>query len=622
MSSVSCVAPVSGRTGLAPGFAGVAGTGAVAAEFVARAQRTGARPLLRQPALTLFELTDGRSAQAQGCGHLFGCESACIVSGEIHTSLPGSCAAAAVQVAAAYATDGVRAWAQLDGLFAVALWDAVRGELLLYCDPGGGASLFHARPDAGTLVFASRLATLLGLLPQRPALAQASLHEYLRFLDVSPPHTIFAGVEALEPGGLMRWRTGDDGSAVDRCASLPASLPPPPLPPTLAAAADELDTLLGRAVAARIPDAQDYAVFLSGGVDSALLCALASEQAGKRCEALTVGFDEAENDESAPAAQVAAHLGVAHRVLRFSLDDYHAAFPDWLATLEFPYADPAGLPTFLAYREVRRRHEVALDGTGADTLLGIMPTRHLRLATQYASRIPAPLRARCARWLGAPGPLAAVRHALQPVFDFDQAEELLIRWRGWTRQDLETLLQEPVSLAHTRFYRVYRSFPAGDHFNRYSALIGALPDDRVHQSAAHTGLRVRLPFLAPQVQSYVRALPIAYRYQPDEPKRLLRTLLARRVPAALWDRPKHGFDFPLLAFLRHDGHALVRQCMQRVVADGRFAPPLVQRLCSNFIAGDPRPMFRIWSLIVLLGWQEACATRLACEVVRGGTGSR
>jgi asparagine synthase (glutamine-hydrolysing) len=592
----------------------VAGTGAAAAEFVARAQRTGARPLLRQPALTLFELTDVQAAPMRACSHLFVREYGCIVSGEIHTVLPVSCADAAVQVAAAYAAEGVRAWAELDGLFAVALWDAVRGELLLYRDPGGGAGLFHARLDAGTLVFASRLSSLLELLPQRPALSQPALHEYLRFLDVSPPHTIFAGVQALEPGVLMRWRTG----AVETCETLPAMPPSAPRPRTLAAAADELDLRLGRAVAARLPAGQGCTVFLSGGVDSALLCALASEQAGNRCEALTVGFDEAENDESGAAAQVAAHLGLAHRVLRFSLDDYHAAFASWLATLDFPYADPAGLPTFLAYREVRRQHEVALDGTGADSLLGIMPTRHLRLATQYAARIPVPLRARFARWLGAPGPLAAVRHALHPVFDFDQAEELLIRWRGWTRQDLEVLLQEPVSLAHTRFYRVYRSFPAAAHFERYSALIGALPDDRVHQSAARTGLRVRLPFLAPQVQDYVRALPVGYRHQPDEPKRLLRTLLARRVPAALWERPKHGFDFPLSAFLRHDGHALVRQCMQRVAADDRFEAAVVQRLGRDFIAGDPRPMFRIWALIVLLGWQDACAARLAHDAVGRG----
>lgn len=620
MSSVSCVAPAPGCAGLTPGFIGVAGKGAAAEEFIGRALGAGARPLLQQSALRLFEFPHGHAAPACSCSHLFVREFGCVVSGEIHASLPSSCADAALQVAAAYAADGARAWAELDGLFSLALWDAVRGELLLYRDPGGGAGLYHTRLDGGVLVFASQLSGLLELLPQRPALAQASLHEYLRFLDVSPPHTIFSGVHALEPGALMRWCSGSIRTG--SCDSLPAIRPPSLPPSSLAAAADELDRRLGRAVAARLPAGQECTVFLSGGVDSALLCALASEQTGQRFEALTVGFDEAENDESAPAAQIAAHLGLEHRVLRFSLDDYHAAFPAWLGTLEFPYADPAGLPTFLAYRDVRRRHQVALDGTGADSLLGIMPARHLRLATQYAARIPAPLRARFARWLGMPGPLAAARQALQPVFAFDQAEELLIRWRGWSRQDLEVLLQQPVSFAHTRFYQVYRRFPAAEHFSRYSALIGALPDDRVHQSAASTGLRVRLPFLAPQVQDYVQALPPGYRHRPDEPKRLLRTLLARRVPAALWERPKHGFDFPLSAFLRHDGCALVRQCMQRVLADGRFAVALVQRLCREFIAGDPRPMFRIWALIVLLGWQDACAARLPGEPVGPGAGPR
>ena len=611
MPSVSCVAPVPGAAACVAAFFGVAGTGEAAAEFIARASMSGARPLLHQPELALFEPGQDVPA-ARACSRVLAQRLGCIVSGEIHAHPSVRCADAAVLAAAAYEADGARAWQTLDGLFSLALWDAARGELLLYRDPGGGPGLFHARLDADTLAFASHLPALLELLPWRPTLAQPSVHEYLRFLDVSPPSTIFAGVQALAPGVLLRWRAGEVVSTESPSAL--ASLLP--RPPTLEAAADELESRLADAVALRIPVLEHCTLFLSGGIDSALLCALAREQAGARFETLTVGFDEPASDESMPAAQIAAHLGVGHRILRFSLDDYHAAFPAWLGTLDFPYADPAGLPTFLACREVSRQHRVVLDGTGADTLLGIMPARHLRLATQYAASIPAPLRARCARWLGAPGPLSALRHALQPLFAFDQAEELLIRWRGWTRQEIERLLQQPVSFCHTRFYQVYRRFPAGEHFRRYSALIGALPDDRVHQSADSTGLRVRLPFLSPQVQDYVQALPIAYRHRPDAPKRLLRILLGRHVPAVLWERPKHGFDFPLAAFLRHDGHVLVHQCMQRVLADGRFAINEVQQLCRNFIAGDPQPMFRIWALIVLLGWQDACTARAYGTVMR------
>ena len=275
---------------------------------------------------------------------------------------------------------------------------------------------------------------------------------------------------------------------------------------------------LARAVAERIPKEGTVASFLSGGLDSSLICALANEQAGDRIEAVTVGFHEAPNDESATAARIALHLKIPHRVLRFSLDEYHAAFPAWIASLDFPYADPAGLPTFLAYREVRRTHAVALDGTGADELFAIMPARHVRVAGQYVARLPRGVRAHITHALGRLGPLARYR----PLFDFDEPEELLIRWHGWKRREIEALLGEPVSLAHTRFYRLYRSFPASAHLARYSALFDSFPSDRVFQSAAATGLRVRLPFQASPVQEYMRALPMEYRYHPGEPKRLLR----------------------------------------------------------------------------------------------------
>ena len=108
--------------------------------------------------------------------------------------------------------------------------------------------------------------------------------------------------------------------------------------------------------------------------------------------ALTVGFEGADLAESGIAQAVAQHLGVPHRVLRFSMSDYRRAFDDLAATTEFPFCDPAALPTLLAYRAARELAEVALDGTGADTLLGIMPARHHRLAIACGTLIPRPLR--------------------------------------------------------------------------------------------------------------------------------------------------------------------------------------------------------------------------------------
>jgi asparagine synthase (glutamine-hydrolysing) len=365
-------------------------------------------------------------------------------------------------------------------------------------------------------------------------------------------------------------------------------------------ALDGLEAVLGRALAARLPPAGRFAVFLSGGIDSALLCALAAARAPGRVEAFTIGFEEPAFDEAPVAARIAAGLGVPHRVVRFSMAEYHAAFERWVAGIDYPFADPAALPTLLGYEACRQSYDVAIDGTGADTLLGVMPARHARLATAYGALVPAPLRRRLAEALAWVGPLSHYR----PLLDFDDPEEVLIRWKGFTRREVERLCGGPVSLSDTRFYRVYRSFPRTAHLERYSALLGNLPDDRVHQSALLTGLRIRMPYLANEVQAYVRALPTDYRYTAAEPKRVLRALLARYLPPSAWNLPKHGFDFPFAALLRYQDMALVR-CYG--ASSGRDAPGLfdeavVREHLDRFEAGDDAVAFKVWALVVLQAW--------------------
>ena len=118
------------------------------------------------------------------------------------------------------------------------------------------------------------------------------------------------------------------------------------------------------------------------------------------------------------------------------------------------------------------------------------------------------------------------------------------------------------------------SFPRRAHWQRYSALLGNLPDDRVHQATRLTGLEVRFPFFDPGVRSLVESLDQGLRFLPGEPKRVLKAALARRVPRSLWDVPKHGFDFPFADLLAAQRFALVREYLDpaRVSASGPVGP--------------------------------------------------
>ena len=483
---------------------------------------------------------------------------------------------------------------RLDGVFALAL--RTQAGLLLYRDPSGFCDLYAHVVPAGPVSFASDLGRLVRLPGVERRLSRPSLHEYLRFGDVAAPRTIYRDVLSLEPG-VMTWCSS---------AGVESLICPGPtattVTPTYAQAVDQLELHLQRAVASRLTDAKHPAVFLSGGVDSSLLCAIAG-QLRPDLTALTVGFDRADLDESPVAAGIARHLGVHHEVLRFGRAEQGAAFARLCAGAGQPSADPATTMTVLALDACRGRFDVVLDGTGADEALGLLPPRHIRVAVQFMSRVPAPLRALLTRLLRTLPSLASYA----ALTDFEHPADTMIRWKGFQRHEIEQLCNEPVSFAGTRFYRTFASFSRSDHFALYSALVEAMPSERLNHAMRVSGVRLRFPFCESAANQFVRGLPLSYRYQDGQPKRILRTLLARHVPSALWEAPKHGFDVPLLEFMDTNSATQAEHQLQeaRWASCHVLSPSAVAPWIAAFKSGDTRFLFRVWQLVLLGAWMEA-----------------
>jgi asparagine synthase (glutamine-hydrolysing) len=481
-----------------------------------------------------------------------------------------------------------------DGPWAVAVADAAG--LHLYRDPSGLASMYWARQADGNAAAAPDLATACALHGGPPRLAGPALHEYLRLLDVAAPATFCEAVRAVEPGCALR---------IDATRVTGGPRPPrsdSPTPGDFGTAVDELGGRLSTAVTTALAGAERPAAFLSGGVDSALVCALAARQ-GAGPVALTVGFDGQAFDEAPAAARVAAHLGLRHEVLRFGRRDCVAALDRLARGMDQPMADPTTMVTLLAFEHCHEHFDGVLDGTGADEAVGAMPPRHVRLAVEYGSRVPAGLRRVLVRAMARVPGLAGYT----PILDFEHPAEALMRWQGFTRAEIEELCGEPVSLEDTTFYRTFARYPRHAHYERYSALLNAMPCDRLTQAMKLTGLRVRFPFCARDVDGFLRQLPTEWRHLPGQPKRILRELLARYVPRELWDGPKRGFTFPLHDFLAGDGYALLRQHVLagRWLGRGLLRPGVVRRYAQAYIGGDRRLMFRVWALVVLGAWLDA-----------------
>lgn len=480
-----------------------------------------------------------------------------------------------------------------DGRYALAACDSAQRRLLLARDPAGSVSLFWHRDAQGCLHFATGLDSLLTRLPTRPGMSPRGLDEFLRFLDIAAPNTIHDGVYALEAGAALVF----DSSSV---RALPHAAAPP-LPASYDAACDDIHDRLLAAIARRLDGARTPAAFLSGGVDSALLCALA-RHGGHAIEAWSVGFDDATLDESATAARIAAHLGLRHHVLRPDLDALEAVFERAHAQAEQPYCDPAGMPTRLLYEACVQQSDRALDGTGAEVLAGLMPARWRRIAHDHVARIPAPLRRAIAGSLQALPLIGGYAR----MFRFDVAQDLFIRWNGFNATDIARLTGRAADLSGTRFYREHAALTGRSHLQRLSVLQGeAQPDDRIRQAALATGLRVEHPFGAADVSRLLQAMPEAWCWQAGREKRLLRDLLARHVPEAIWDTPKRGFNIDLVALLRGHDHRMVRRHLGDAGAIERTGldPAEVVRWRDRFIAGDVGAAHRVWGLINLAAWR-------------------
>ncbi len=490
---------------------------------------------------------------------------------------------------------GEGVFSRLDGVCAIAVFDGA--ELALYRDESGLVELYFHGPAAGRLSFSTELDALMQMTGTARRFASRALQEYLRFGDIAGPHTIWQQAMALPAGNCLRW-SGDRASAArlaDRSRPDIARL-------SFEDAVEALDTRLQHSVTARLHGAERPAVFLSGGVDSSLLCALAAK-CRPDVTAVTVGFEGTQHDETPVAQAVARHLGIRHEVLRFSQQQYTSAFERLARDMTQPMADPATLPTVLALDHCGSRYDAVLDGTGADENVGLIPPRHVRLATRYVALVPRPVRAAIARALRRQPRLA--RFAV--MAEFEHPAELLIRWNGFGRAEIDSLTSDSVSFADTLFFRTFESHRWRSHADIGRALLNAMPCDRLPQAMITSGSDLRFPFWSADVAPFLSALPASHRHTPTQPKRVLRSLLAKYVPRNLWDLPKHGFDFPLGKFLAESDFRVARQHLEsdrwqhnpHIKADESLA--YLRRL----IVGDRSVTFRVWLLVALAAWLEA-----------------
>ncbi len=523
-----------------------------------------------------------------------------------------------------YASWGERIVPRLSGMFAFAAMDLRTGEVLLARDRSGIKPLYWARlPEhtcgGGGIAFASELDALLEVPGIERRLDDHGLASFLFSDYAHPPHTLVRGVSKLAPGELLVLR-GDgteDGPRRYVAPQVPELGGPVP-------DARELLTTLGDAVESQLMSDVPLGVFLSGGIDSSVIAALAHQRLARRgskprLQAFCIAFEEASFDESAHARAVSEHLGLEHveEVLtaRAMLD----VVDEVLDHLDEPLGDHSIVPTYLLCRLAARHVKVALGGDAADELFGGYPTyaahiRHARAMRPFVSSARAVLGAervgalldrvpssdgyqaldwklkrfvgrwdddvvrRHLRWMSSldlPALAAAMGDRLQ-----GEPATLAARHRWWG---------DPIATATTLDFATY--------------MPGSVLTKVDRASMAH-GLEARPPFLDENVLALARRVPSSLKVRGSVGKVLLREAARSLVPPVILERKKHGFSVPLAAWLR--GPLAPR--LDAIVDDSPVWTALARAPFAHWNAehrarrGDHTKA--LWALVVLDRWMR------------------
>lgn len=502
-----------------------------------------------------------------------------------------------------------------NGMFAIAVWDRAARRLMLARDRLGEKPLAYGW-IGGVFLFASELTAL----PPNPAwsgeLDHAALGLFLSHGYVPAPWTAFAGLRKLPPGAFVEIAaTRRDApcraywSAPQRAAAAAAA----PFPGTLSDATDALQKLVDDAVAMRMEADVPLGVFLSGGIDSSTI--VAAMQAARRgaARSFCVGFAEGGFDESPHAAEVARHLGSDHTTLIVSETECLDILPSLAGVYDEPFADSSQIPTLLLCRLTREHVTVSLSGDGGDELFGGYD-RYGRAAAawQRLDRWPHALRGiagiAAAALAGAEWrPARRLRRTAEAVAH--RAPERLYHdyLTSWRPSDgLTSRLAAPTTLFDAPLDRALPSL--AQRFMLRDAMT-YLPDDllvKVDRASMHYGIEVRAPLLDHRIAEFAWSLPPSLLFDGGG-KRVLREALYARVPRALVDRPKHGFEPPLARWLKDGLRDWADELLRpaRLADRGLVAPAIVASRWSAHRSGKRNWSRALWPVLMLEAWLTA-----------------
>jgi asparagine synthase (glutamine-hydrolysing) len=516
----------------------------------------------------------------------------------------------------------------VNGMFAIALWDRSTRTLHLVRDRLGIKPLFMATTPDG-IFFASELKSLLaaGVQPDVDPRAVAS---FLRFGYVPTPHAIFRGVRKLKPGEVVSIAASGEISSrqywslADAAATGAANQ----LSLSDADAEQQFHDLLADAVAGQMMSDVPLGAFLSGGIDSSTVAALMTQARRGPVRTFSIGFPEAGFDESAAARAVANHLKTDHHELIVTATDALAVVPQLAEMYDEPFADSSQIPTHLVSKMTRAHVTVALSGDGGDELFGGYNRYALGQGLLGAfANTPAAIRRPFGALLDSlPSGMvnslaqfapARFRHA-QPVDKLKKLASIMPLERHDIYLRLVSQCPDPAALAFgVKEYPVdilssgiFRQEQFVEQMQLFDTAT-YLPDDilqKVDRASMAVSLEVRPPILDHRIVEFSWRLPRHLKIRNGERKWLLRRVLDRYVPRNLIDRPKMGFGVPLASWLSGSLRDWAEDLLDPTrLGGGLLDPAPIRKMWTEQLFGQRNWTYALWTVLMYEAWRRRWA---------------
>jgi asparagine synthase (glutamine-hydrolysing) len=512
-----------------------------------------------------------------------------------------------------YEEHGVDCVRHLRGMFAFALWDGRRRQLLLARDRVGKKPLFYALEN-GSLWFGSEAKSIL----EDPAIDRAvdfdAIDSFLHYQYVPYPLSAFRALRKLPPAHTLLWRDGH--AEIARYWKLSYRRGPIA---TKEEAHEAIRSELIEATRLRLRSDVPLGAFLSGGVDSsAVVAAMAKE--GGRVKTFSIGFDDPEFDETQYAREVAQLYETEHEELRVHPDAMEV-LPRLVWHYGEPFADTSAIPSFYLAELTRRHVTVALNGDGGDeSFTGYR--RHVgNSVTHRVGRVPRPALLALAgvadvlgtgtRDDGFRARLHRVAHAslLSPA-------DRYVRWMALFDEQQRAELYTPEFAAAVGkpfaplvVHTPWAESDAEDHVNRlldvdlHTQLVSALLVKMDIATMAHS-LEVRSPLLDHRFMELAAGLPGSWKLQGRTTKKIFKDALRPWLPDHILDREKQGFAVPLAGWLRGPLRELPREILldPRSLERGFFREAQLRRIIEDHVSDVRDSSKQLWALIQLELW--------------------